>query len=128
MINFLLCMAWSALCSHYFYVLCQGVELNKHFQSQWEQCPSTALVFVSLTHFSLCLVSIPLETLKFSDVFTGYRHGTLASNGLIGLRVFFFFLLLFNLSCRDPGWREKINLNFYVPTSLWCLERFYKGL
>ena len=31
-----------------------------------------------------------------------------------------------NPSRPDPGWREKINLNFH--TSLWCLERFYEGL
>ena len=28
----------------------------------------------------------------------------------------------------DPGRREKINLNFYFHTSLWCLKRFYEGL
>ena len=28
----------------------------------------------------------------------------------------------------DPGRREKINLNFYFHTSLWCLRRFYEGL
>ena len=31
--------------------------------------------------------------------------------------------------CRpNPGRREKINLNFYFHTSLWCLKRFYEGL
>ena len=34
----------------------------------------------------------------------------------------------FNLSYPDPRRREKINLNFYFHTSLWCLKRFYKGL
>ena len=24
--------------------------------------------------------------------------------------------------------REKININFYFLTSLWCLKRFYEGL
>ena len=33
-----------------------------------------------------------------------------------------------NPSHRDPRWREKINLNFYFHTSLWCLKRFYEGL
>ena len=28
----------------------------------------------------------------------------------------------------DPGRREKINLNFYFHTSLWCLKGFYEGL
>ena len=28
----------------------------------------------------------------------------------------------------DPGQREKINLNFYFHTSLWCLKRFCEGL
>ena len=27
-----------------------------------------------------------------------------------------------------PVQREKINLNFYFNTSLWCLEMFYEGL
>ena len=33
----------------------------------------------------------------------------------------------FNPSRPDPGRREKINLNFYFHTSLWCLRKFYKG-
>ena len=33
-----------------------------------------------------------------------------------------------NPSRPDPGQREKMNLNFYVHTSLWCLKRFYEGL
>ena len=28
----------------------------------------------------------------------------------------------------NPGQREKIKLNFYFNTSLWCLQRFYEGL
>ena len=28
----------------------------------------------------------------------------------------------------NPRRREKIKLNFYLHTSLWCLERFYEGL
>ena len=28
----------------------------------------------------------------------------------------------------NPGRREKINLNFYFHTSLWCLKRFYEDL
>ena len=28
----------------------------------------------------------------------------------------------------DHRRREKINLNFYFHTSLWCLKRFYEGL
>ena len=28
----------------------------------------------------------------------------------------------------DPERREKINLNFYFRTSLWCHKRFYEGL
>ena len=34
----------------------------------------------------------------------------------------------FNRSHPNPGRREKINLNFYFQTSLWCLKRFYEGL
>ena len=33
-----------------------------------------------------------------------------------------------NLSRHDPGRREKLNLNFYVHSSLWSLKRVYKGL
>ena len=33
-----------------------------------------------------------------------------------------------NPSCPDTERREKINLNFYFPTSLHCLERFHEGL
>ena len=28
----------------------------------------------------------------------------------------------------NPGLKEKINLNVYFHTSLWCLKRFYEGL
>ena len=35
---------------------------------------------------------------------------------------------LFNPSRTDPGRREKINLNLYFHTSLWCFKRFYEGL
>ena len=28
----------------------------------------------------------------------------------------------------NPGQSEKIKLNFYFRTSLWCLKRFYEGL
>ena len=34
----------------------------------------------------------------------------------------------FNPTCPNPGRREKIKLNFYFYTSLWCLKRFYEGL
>ena len=34
----------------------------------------------------------------------------------------------FNSSRSDRGQREKINLNFYLHTSLRCLKRFYEGL
>ena len=33
----------------------------------------------------------------------------------------------FNPPHPDPGRREKINLNFYFNTSLWCLKGFMKG-
>ena len=33
-----------------------------------------------------------------------------------------------NPSRPNPGRREKIKLNFYFHTSLWCLRRFYEGL
>ena len=32
-----------------------------------------------------------------------------------------------NPSCPDPGRGEKINLDCYFHTSLWCLKRFYEG-
>ena len=31
-------------------------------------------------------------------------------------------------SLPNPGQSEKIKLNFYFRTSLWCLKRFYEGL
>ena len=34
----------------------------------------------------------------------------------------------FIFSCPDHGRREKINLNLYFHTSLWCLKKFYEGL
>ena len=34
----------------------------------------------------------------------------------------------FNPTCPNPGRREKIKLNFYFYTSLWCLKRFCEGL
>ena len=35
---------------------------------------------------------------------------------------------IINPSRPDPGRREKINLNYYFHTSLWCFKRFYEGL
>ena len=32
------------------------------------------------------------------------------------------------LSRQDPRQREKIDLNGYFHTSLWCIKRFYEGL
>ena len=40
----------------------------------------------------------------------------------------FHILYKINPSRPDPGRREKINLNFYFHTSLWCLKRFCEGL
>ena len=37
-------------------------------------------------------------------------------------------LLFFDPFHLNPGRREKIKLNFYFHTSLWCLKRFYEGL
>ena len=34
--------------------------------------------------------------------------------------------LTFNILILDK--KEKINLNFYFHTDLWCLKRFYEGL
>ena len=36
--------------------------------------------------------------------------------------------LSFNPPRPNPGRREKLKLNFYFHTSLWCLKRFYEGL
>ena len=36
--------------------------------------------------------------------------------------------MILNPSRPNPGRREKINLNFYFHTSLWCLKRFYQSL
>ena len=33
-----------------------------------------------------------------------------------------------NPSRPNPGRREKIKLNFYFHTSLWCLNGFFEGL
>ena len=38
-----------------------------------------------------------------------------------------YFLPVFNPSRPDFGRGEKINLNFYFHTSLWCFKRFYEG-
>ena len=37
-------------------------------------------------------------------------------------------ILKLSPSRSSPGRREKINLNFYFQTSLWCLERFYEDV
>ena len=34
----------------------------------------------------------------------------------------------FNPSRPNPGRIEKINLNFYFHTTLWCLKKFFEGL
>ena len=39
-----------------------------------------------------------------------------------------FELQLINPSHANPGGREKIKLNFYFHTFLWCFKRFYEGL
>ena len=33
-----------------------------------------------------------------------------------------------NPSHPNPGQTKKINSNFHLHTSLWCLKRFYEGL
>ena len=38
------------------------------------------------------------------------------------------FSFTFNPFRPSPRRREKIKLNFYFHTSLWCLKRFYEGL
>ena len=48
---------------------------------------------------------------------------------VIKILIFYFEIYRVNPSCSDPGRREKINLNFYFQTYLWCLKIFYdKGL
>ena len=48
---------------------------------------------------------------------------------VIYLEIQFNYSKLCNLNLpAPPGRREKINLNFYFHTSLWCLERFSEGL
>ena len=37
----------------------------------------------------------------------------------------FYRFWVINPSRPDPGQREKINLNFYFHTSLWCLKRYF---
>ena len=57
-------------------------------------------------------------------LFTGTKYSMKASfTDEISTRV-----SIINPSRPDPGRREKINLNFYFHTSLWCLKRFYEGL
>ena len=60
---------------------------------------------------------------------------TLSFNGLNTPRerLQILFLILrklerINSSRPNPGRREKISLNVYFHTSLWCLKRFYEGL
>ena len=36
--------------------------------------------------------------------------------------------IILTLPAPISGQREKINLNFYFHTALWCLKRFYDGL
>ena len=36
--------------------------------------------------------------------------------------------VVINSSRPNPRRREKINLNFYFHTFLWCLKSFYEGL
>ena len=38
----------------------------------------------------------------------------------------FVLSILINPSRPDHGQREKINLHFYIHTSLWCLKKFYE--
>ena len=40
----------------------------------------------------------------------------------------FHFYNIFNLSRRNSGGTEKVNLNFYFHSSLWCFKRFNEGL
>ena len=37
-------------------------------------------------------------------------------------------LLKTSINRPNPGQSEKIKLNFYFHTSLWCLKRFYEDL
>ena len=65
--------------------------------------------------------------LKFSrktqNKHTQMTEGTVKSNlPLIVIKVFV------NKFRPGPGQRQKINLNFYFHTSLWCFNRFHEGL
>ena len=40
----------------------------------------------------------------------------------------FCIVIFVNHSCHDSRQTEKINLDFYFHTSLWCLKCFYEGL
>ena len=43
-------------------------------------------------------------------------------------KIFWSIMNIINASHPNPGRREKIKLNFYFHTSLWCPKRFYEGL
>ena len=43
-------------------------------------------------------------------------------------KIFRSIMNMINPSRPNPGRRDKIKLNFYFHTSLWCLKRFYEGL
>ena len=57
--------------------------------------------------------------------YTAYEDTFCPANNL---SKYYFPTIFVNASRPNPGRREKINLNFYFHTSLWCLKRFYEGL
>ena len=76
------------------------------------------------------IVFIKIDTF-FVDVIKCfcYRCLLLLSTSLHSWNNFHFVSsFTFNPSRPDPGQREKLNLNFYFHTSLWCLKRLYEGL
>ena len=80
---------------------------------------------VSLWQFFLptyCLGK--LKNSEIASVFYCRRTEYLNFKGWLWLKHYFHF----NPSRPNPGQKEKIKLNFYFHTSLWCLKRFYEGL
>ena len=67
-----------------------------------------------------------LETFVYLEIFFPGNINNIGNSFVEGFKVVLSCWSCFNLSRPNHGRREKVDLNLYFHTSLWCLKRFYE--
>ena len=105
-----------------FNALVLEIRLNAPRQSTIPQKPFNSSAVVVVTGVSLKTLSLKtVSSWLYLLMFTWYVKSTLR------WRMRLLFLAL-PAPCISESWiKIKINLNFYLHASLWCLKRFYES-